>query len=252
MRYRLCQLSRYMVMGAMVYLMGFTGFSHAEVPVEPAGGPATLYPPVEMGAISQQIPAGIRLKIRFATALDSRTTNAGDLFLAESAEDLWASEQLILPKGTAIRGRVHEVQRPGYFSKGGFIRLAFDHVVLASGELMPLSLDLDAASAKMDAKRNGLYTDPGIGQKLNTSVDKGIEQFKEFHERGIQEGQNRGGGANMLLTVPTNTVAGVATGTAVTTVNAVRAVFGRGESVVVQPGEQFIIDLSKATTLQAH
>lgn len=55
----------------------------------------------------------------------------------------------------------------------------------------------------------------------------------------------------MLLTVPTNTIAGVATGTAVTTVGAAKAVFGKGESVTLEPGEVLIIDFTRAATLPA-
>jgi hypothetical protein len=210
----------------------------------------TLYPPLEMGAISQQIPAGARLKVRFLSAMDSRTANIGDPFVANASEDLWSQDHLLIPNGTVIRGRVQAVQRPGLFSKGGLIRLAFDHVAMPSGELKPLPFQVDAASAKMNREKNALYTDPGIGSKLNTSVDKGIAQFKGFHERGIKAGQERGGGINMLLTVPTNTVAGVATGTAVTTFHAAKAVLGRGESLVIQPGDELILDFSQPATLQ--
>ncbi len=208
-----------------------------------------IAPPLELGATSQQIPAGIRLKLNFLTPLDSQTTNSGDEFLAESAEDLWLGQQLILPKGTLIRGRTEDVKRPGFFSKGGLIRLTFDHVVMPSGELKPLNLEVDAATEMLDTTRDGLYTDPGMGAKLSDSVDKGVDKFKFFRDRGVKAGQERGGGINMLLTVPTNAIAGVASGTAITTVNAAKAVFGKGESVVIQPGDTLVIDFSKATTL---
>jgi hypothetical protein len=213
---------------------------------------ATLYPPVEMGTASQQVPAGMQLKIQFITPLDSKTSNLGDAFVALSAADLWAGDQLVLPQGSTVRGRVAEVQRPGFFSKGGLLRLTFDHVVMPSGELKPLSLEVDTASAKMSRSKNALYTDPGISSKLNTSVDNGVSQFKSFYDKGIKAGQNRGGGMNMLLTVPTNTLAGVATGTAITTVGAAKAVFGKGESVTLQPGDVLTIDFSKAATLPGH
>lgn len=116
---------------------------------------------------------------------------------------------------------------------------------------MSLGLQIDAASAKVDMSRQAFYTDPGVGSKLNSSVDKGILQFREFHEKGVREGQKRGGGANMLLTVPTNTIAGVVTGTAVTTGSAAKAVFGKGENVTLQPGEEVIIDFYRAATLKA-
>lgn len=230
----------------LAFSQGWVGAQQQPLPNAPV-----LTPPMGMEAASERIPAGMDLKIRFLTPLDSKTSNVGDMFVTQTTDDLWTGEQLILPKGSTIRGRVQEVQRPGFFSKGGLMRLEFDHVAMPTGELKPLSLAIDAMSAKHDTQRNALYSDPGIANKLDASVDKGVSQFKSFHERGIKAGQERGGGVNMLLTVPTNTLAGVATGTAVTTFNAAKAVFGKGESVTILPGEELIIDFAQAATLQA-
>jgi len=210
----------------------------------------TLYPPLQMGADSQKIPAGIRLKVWFLTSLDSQKSNLGDPFLAETAEDLWVGHQLILPKGTELRGRLEAVERPGYFSKGGLMRLCIDHVVMPSGDLEPLYLTVNAGSAKMNAARNGFYSDPGMKQKLGSSVDEGVAQYKSLEQKGVEAGEKMGG-LNLLWTVPTTAIAGVATGTAVTTVDAAKAVFGKGQTVILQPGDLLLLDFSRAATLQA-
>ncbi len=213
--------------------------------------PIPAEPPIQVDAGSQQLPQGTHLKIRFLTALNAENAHSGDPFLAEVSQDVWQEKQLILPLGTIVRGRVQSANAPRFFSKGGFLRLSFDHLVLPTGEFRPLDLQVDATSAKMDAKKNGFYTDPGMGKKLNSSVDKGVSQFKSLHEKGLQAAEARGGGVQHLLTVPTTTVAGVVTGTAVTTVEATKAIFGKGETVSIQPGEEFILDLSQSAVLQA-
>lgn len=249
MRSTTCRLQVGFYLLFVVVLCGLSTISYAESSSPPAD--AVLHPPAEMGAASLQVPPGMHLKIRFLSPLNTGTSKVGDVFLARSVEDLWANEHLVLPKGTLIRGRVSAVERAGFFSRGGLLRLDFDHVTMPSGELVALSLQMDAASPKMNREKNGFYTDPGIGSKLNTSLDKGISQFKEFHDKGIKAGEERGGGVNMLLTVPTNTVAGVATGTAVTTLNAAKAVFGKGENVTITPDDELIIDFSKAATVRS-
>ena len=172
MQYRLNGTSTGVWLGALLLTLALSvpvvSWAETEQPVDEE----TLYPPVQIGAASQEIPAGARLVIRFLTALDSKTANIGDAFSAEASEDLWIEDRLILPKGTAVRGRVEAVQRPGFFSKGGLLKLGFDHMVMPSGELRPLSLQLDTASAKMDRQRNALYTDPGVGAKLDKSVQQ--------------------------------------------------------------------------------
>jgi hypothetical protein len=209
----------------------------------------TVYPPSELSLTSQEVPAGTTLKIRFLTALDSKTSNMGDGFVAMAIEDVFAGRQLVLPKGTPVRGRVAQVQRPGFFSKGGLMRLTFDHVMLPNGELQSMRLDLDAASAKVDRTRNALYTDPGIGAKLESSVDKGVNQYKSLVDKAGQNNTQNSKGYNMLMTVPV-ALAGVASGTAVTTASAAKAILGRGESVTIVPGDELVIDIAQAVSLQ--
>lgn len=207
-------------------------------------------PVMQMDAGSSRLPAGLKLRVRFVTGIDAAKAQPGDVFVAMMAEDTWADKQLILPKGSVVRGRVEAAERARLFSKGALLRLAFDHVVLPTGELEPLNLSMDLSNPKLNREKNALYTDPGVGSKLNTSVDKGVETFQTFHEKGIAEGKKRGGGLNMLLTVPTNTVAGVATGTAITAVESAKALFGKGEAVVIQPGEEMTLELSGSASLQ--
>jgi hypothetical protein len=216
---------------------------------EDVSSSSTLYPPSELNLASQQVPAGTALRIRFLTPLDTKTSNIGDGFVATAAEDVFAGRQLILPKGTPVRGRVAQVQRPGFFSKGGLMRLTFDHVTLPTGEVQPLRLELDTTSAKMDRSRNALYTDPGIGAKLETSVDKGVDKYHAIMDKATQPNPQTSKGINMLMTVPA-ALAGVASGTAVTTANAAKAIFGRGDSVTILPGDELVIDFAQATTLQ--
>jgi len=234
----------------LIFALMLTGFLFSAVPPTFATD-QTLYPPLEMGAASEQIPTGAKIKIKMVTSLDSQNAHDGDVFLATTDEDLWAGKQLIIPRGTAVRGRVLSAERAKLFSKGGLLRLGFDHLVMPSGELKPMSLEINAATQKMSPEKNALYTDPGMGRKLDNSVDKGVEEFKSWRDKGVAAGQARGGGINMLLTVPTNAVAGVATGTAVTTVNAAKAVFGKGEIVTLMPGDILLLDFSQAARVQA-
>lgn len=218
-------------------------------PVALGAEPPTLHPTQDLGAASQQIPAGAKLKIAFLTALDAQKATPGDAFLAQAAEDLWTGNQLILPKGTEIRGRVLDSRKSGLFSKGAMLRLSFDHLVMPSGELNPLNLQLDTLQTMFNREKNALYTDPGIGAKLNTSVDKGIAQYRDIRENGMKNATAHGGTVNKLLASPITAIAGFAAGTAVTTANAAKSVFGKGESIVIQPGDTLILDFSQSATL---
>lgn len=206
-------------------------------------------PPVSIDASGQRLDPGFKLNIMFVSPISSDTSRVGDSFLAKTQDDLWVGDQLILPKGVTLRGRIDAVQKPGFFSKGGLIRLSFDHLLSPTGELQPVSLDVDASSAKMSRQRNALYTDPGIGKKLDQSLDAGIDTFKAFHQHGLDYAKEKGGFIG-AVGVPLGTTAGIVSGTATTAGQSVKAVFGRGESIVVQPGDVFTLTLTRPVLLQ--
>jgi len=206
---------------------------------------------MDMGVASLQIPSGTRLPVTTLSPISANTAQLGDLVLLKTQADFWVGQQLLLPKGSLFRGRVDNVQKPGYFSKGGMLRLNVEHLVMPSGELASLALLVDAASAKMDAQRNAFYTDPGIGNKISSSLNKGVERYQYYTQKGVEAGTQRGGGFNMLLTVPTNMLAGVAVGAATTTAGTAKAIFGKGETVNLQPGDPLVLDFTQRTTLQA-
>ncbi|MEB3287898.1 MAG: hypothetical protein VKJ04_10385 [Vampirovibrionales bacterium] len=204
-----------------------------------------------VGANTQRIPAGTFLNVRFNTTMDSKITPAGEPFTATILEDFTANQQVILPVGTLVRGRVEQVKRPSFFSKGGSIFLTFDHVVLPTGDIMPLDLKLSTQNAQV-TPQGGIYQDPGIPKKLGQSVNKGVGVFQKITESGIQTGKNTADGFGSIVTVPLAVVGGAIAGTAVTTGNTAVAIVGKGESAVIQPGDTVRIDFGGAFNLPSN
>ncbi len=213
---------------------------------------------------SQKVPAGTMLTVRFNSELDSRISTEGEPFTAFIQQDFKApgldgDSRVILPRGTLVRGRVDAVKKPGLFSRGGTILLTFDHVVLPTGDLMPLDLDL---SAKNDAVRRvrrpgtreaefALYDDPGVGYKIHKSFESGVNTLGRFKDAGSQAGEDLAGGAGKIVTVPAAVVGGVFAGTAVTAGKSVMALVGKGESATIEPGDTVNIDFGGAFNLPA-
>jgi hypothetical protein len=225
----------------------------------------------------------------FQTGHDARTSAPGDIFLAQLGSDFkGAGETIILPKGTVLRGRLETVQRPGLFSRGGAMALAFDHIMLPSGELLPLTLRLSAnnqqvrlapttpankASATGPAGQPAsqpeqvlhqptvgpnseetsappvLYADPGIRVKLRKGLDAGRSTLARFTQAGVTAGQSIAGGLGGIVTVPAAAVGGAVAGTAVTTGKAAVALVGRGDTVRIAPGDSYNLDFGGAVVL---
>ncbi|WP_373531829.1 hypothetical protein [Vampirovibrio sp.] len=204
---------------------------------------------------SQKVPAGTMLTIGFNTDMDSRTTNTGDAFNAYLTQDFTvkgenATRRVVLPAGTTVRGRVQEVKRPTFFSRGGAIYLSFDHVVVPSGELLPLTLNLSTENTLVN-DQGALYADPGIGKKVQKGVDAGKQTFGNITDQGFSAGKQIAGGLGSLITVPAAVVGGALAGTAVTTGKAAVAVVGKGDSVIIKPGDTVTIDFGGSFNLPA-
>lgn len=202
---------------------------------------------------SQKIPAGTMLTVAFNTTMDSRVSNVGDPFHAYLTEDFTvkgdqATRRVVLPAGTTVRGRIQEVKRPSFFSRGGAIFLSFDHVVVPSGELLPLTLNLSTENTLVN-KQGALYTDPGIGKKVQKGVELGKQTFEDIANQGLTAGKQIAGGLGTIVTVPATVVGGALAGTAVTTGKAAVAVVGKGDSVVIKPGDTVTIDFGGSFNL---
>lgn len=196
---------------------------------------------IKVDSTTRQIPAGTLLRIAFNSAFDSRITQQGEPFTAIVVNDFVSDGNVVIPAGTIVRGRVNDVRRPGLFSKGGSIALRFDHVMLGSGELMPLDLNLSTENTIVN-KAGALYVDPGIGKKVASGAERGLETFDKIRDAGVKTGKSIANGWGTVLTVPAAVVGGALAGSAVTTGKAVQAVVGKGESVVIQPGDSVVID----------
>jgi hypothetical protein len=202
----------------------------------------------ELSTQSQKVPAGTMLKVVFKQQMDSRITQQGEPFTATLAQDFPSPRQVILPAGTVVRGRVGLVKRPALFSRGGSIALDFDHVMLPTGDLIPLTLNLSVDNKMVNSKRV-LYTDPGVGKKVADGFEKGKDTFGHIRDAGIEAGKNTAGGLGLLVTVPATIAGGAVAGTAVTAGKAATALVGRGESVMINPGDEITIDFAGSFNL---
>ncbi|MEM0951327.1 MAG: hypothetical protein AAGI66_04185 [Cyanobacteria bacterium P01_H01_bin.74] len=205
---------------------------------------------------TQKVPNGTVLTIGFNTLLDSTVSENGDPFSVYLINDFTSSTpegkaiKILLPAGTTIRGRISDVERPSFFSKGGSLFLSFDHIVLPSGELLPVKLNLSTSNGIVN-QEGAVYSDPGIGSKVKDGVKSGQETFGSITDKGYAAGKSIAGGLGSLVTVPAAVIGGAFAGTAVTTGKAAVALVGKGDSAVIHPGDQMQIDFGGAFVLPA-
>lgn len=216
----------------------------------PASTPGYRGAPVQLqtNSATQQLPEGTLLKLAFQNRLHSSITQPGEPFTAYLADDLRGTYgEVLLPKGTTLRGRVSSVQPSRFFSRGGAMTLTFDHVVLPSGLHQPLDLRLSTLSDVVN-DAGVLYTDPGVAAKLSNSVNQGTELFYRWTRTGVETGKELGNGLGMLVTVPATAVGGAVAGTGVAAGKSVYSLVARGEAVVIEPGQIVVAELNQPTS----
>jgi hypothetical protein len=91
------------------------------------------------------IPAGTRIPIVLETPLSSRFSHKGQPVVFRTTRSVWLSEDLQLPPGVEVRGRVADVTRRGAFGKSGALRVTVDRMVFPGSGAARLRAQLRSA-----------------------------------------------------------------------------------------------------------
>src|SRR5262249_55816525 len=109
---------------------------------------AALTPFRHTQARDLEIPSGTVLKLSMDGFLTSRDAKVGDPFTATVIEDVRSYDQVVIPRGSKVKGRVASVvpaQRP---SKSGTISVDFDELVLSDGRSFKIEGQLTSLDAQ--------------------------------------------------------------------------------------------------------
>jgi hypothetical protein len=206
--------------------------------------------PLRSDFSSQRLPAGTLLKVSFQSLLDARLTQLGEPVIATMVEDLAGLRgQILIPRGSVLRGRVDQVTRPSYFGEAGVLSVQFDHVVLPSGLQQPL--DLRVSPHNVGVTPNGDFqVDPGLGAKLGAAVVDGGDVITNFSRKGVNAGKGIASGAAQIVTIPAAVLIGSVLAGGLIVGKSAKALIGKGDNVAVQPTDVLVLELLRDTTLQ--
>lgn len=111
-------------------------------------------------------PSGSVVHARLTTPLNSSISKKGDLVEALITEPLVASDQLILPEGSLIRGSVMQVQPARRLARNGQLRILFREVAPPNGIEQKVVTSLEGVAVakgehlKLDAEGGAQVTTP--------------------------------------------------------------------------------------------
>jgi hypothetical protein len=79
------------------------------------------------------VPAGTNLPVALSTFLNSRSTQVGDTFYADTTYPIWIQQRLVIPRGSIVKGTVTKVVRPGKVKGKAQLAIRFDNILLPNG-----------------------------------------------------------------------------------------------------------------------
>lgn len=208
-------------------------------PVKTSKNPS---PVLELGAKSEKIPVGTKLKIVFNSNLNAKKSREGDPFSATIKDDIYVDGNLIMPAGTLIRGRVGKVKKPRLFSRSGSMVLNFDHIVTPLGS--ELNLDLDLSNKNNIDKKGALVANQGLGEAIKDSAASGYNTAKTITKAGYNAGM-AAGKVPVVATTPAAAAVGTLAGSSVFVTKSALAIFKKGGNPVITSGDQLEIMFSE-------
>ncbi len=176
------------------------------------------------------VAPGTVIPIALSAFLNTRSSQVGDSWYADTVYPIWIQQRLVIPKGSTIRGTVTEVVRPGRIKGKGRMALRIDSILLPNG----VSRDLVAVfrgirgpgEEKLDRKTETVEMGGSQGQDAGTVVGTTGE--------GEIIGAIAGGGKGAGIGAGAGAAAGLAT-----------VLFSRGRDLVLDPGTQFDLVLKQ-------
>ncbi len=179
------------------------------------------------------VPAGTVIPIVLTAYLNTRNSQVGDLVYADTVYPVWIQQQLVIPKGSTIRGTVTDVVRPGRIRGKGRLGLRIDDLLLPNG-----------------VKRDIVASFRGIHGPEDETIDRQSETVAAGGSEGKDAGTIIGMGAEGAII---GSIADHGTGAAIgagigAAAGIVTTLFTRGRDLVLSPGTQFDLELQKPIT----
>ena len=198
---------------------------------------------------TQKVAKGTILKLTLSSTLDSRSAQIGESFTALVAEDLFGSTgDVLLPRGSTLRGRVSDVYGQGFFGKGGYLKLAFDWVTLPTGKEVPIAIEITPMTGFLNAEGQ-LYKDPGYTQKALKDLDHGGQIISDTTRQSYEYGKNLGNPALGWVAVPFGVVGGAIMGGGYSVGKLAYHAVAKGEPTVVRTNDVLFSQFTQETSL---
>ncbi len=158
--------------------------------------------PESLTSVGTPPPSGSVVHARLVTPLNSASSKKGDAVEAVLTEPLVASDHLILPEGSVIRGSVMQVQPARRLARNGQLRILFHEVAPPNGLAEKVQTSLEGVAVakgenlKLDAEGGAQVTTPKT-RYLTTGIQVALAARSAMPDSDARAGAAGGGGGDL-------------------------------------------------------
>jgi type IV secretion system protein VirB10 len=99
------------------------------------------------------VPKGTTIPIQLLSRISTKTVKEGDGVYGMTIFPITLNNEIVIPVGSSVKGKITEVQRPGRVKGKAGLALSFQTLILPSGSTIPLYASLAGSSdAKTDSE----------------------------------------------------------------------------------------------------
>jgi type IV secretion system protein VirB10 len=125
------------------------------------------------------LPKGTTIPIQLVAKLSTKTLKEGDGVYAMTIFPITLNNEIVIPVGSSVKGKVTQVQRPGKVKGKAALALSFQLLILPSGSTIPLYASLAGSSEATTNEEGKLQGESSKGDDVGTvakttSVPAGI------------------------------------------------------------------------------
>src|SRR5215467_7976412 len=165
------------------------------------------------------VPVGTTIPLALVNSISTKFAKNGDGVYARTTFPITINNEIAIPVGTSIKGKITEVQRPGRVKGKAELTISFQQIIFPSGNTLPLFATL--------------------GSVGDTGVRKGETTIEGEGTKGQDAGTVAATSANGAIIggLGARTVKGAGIGAGVGAgVGSAIVLLTRGKDVVLQPG----------------
>ena len=180
------------------------------------------------------VPAGTVIPVNLTSRISTKHAREGDGIYAQTAVPIVVNDQIVIPAGSFVRGKVGHVEQPGRVKGRAELTFSFQQITLPTGASIEIYASLGGTGGSVERKGEATVV-ADKGEDAEEILEDAAKGAGAGAVVGVVYGRGLGGAGR-------GAAAGAAGGAAG---SALAALIRRGDPLVLEPGTMIEIVLDR-------